>query len=62
MDFKTPAGKSIAFVREPKNGYIKIQFSEGGELPQELQGFFTTPVMAEKAVRAYIDSKTTKSK
>lgn len=62
MEFKTPAGKTITFLREPRNGYIKIQFSEGGELPLELQGFFTTPIMAEKAVRAYVDSKTQKSK
>jgi hypothetical protein len=57
MEFKTPAGKTITSVREPKNGYWKIQFKEGGELPAELQGFFTTPAVVEKTIRVYLDIK-----
>lgn len=60
MEFETPAGKKIVTKREPKNGYHYIQFTSGGEMPVELQGFFTTPVMAEKAIRAYLETKTRK--
>lgn len=57
MEFKTPAGKTITTKREPKNGYLQIQFKEGGEVPNELQGFFTSPAIAEKAIRVYLDTK-----
>ena len=57
MEFKTPAGKTVSVVREPKHGYLKIQFKEGGEVPQELQGYFTTPALAEKTIRMYLETK-----
>lgn len=60
MEFTTPAGKKIVTKREPKNGYLYIQFTSGGEIPVELQGYFTSPAIAEKAIRVYLETKSRK--
>lgn len=51
----TPNGKEIQIVRDPKTAHIKIQFGSGGELPQELSGFYTSEAFASKAIVGYLE-------
>lgn len=55
-DFVTPNGKEIGIVRDPVTAFFKIQFKSGGELPQRLQGMFTSERFAEVAVIDYLNS------
>lgn len=59
--FETPAGKEIQIIRRPQ-GDFKIQFGQGGELPQELVGVFTSERFAEQAVQVYLDTWNPKRK
>jgi hypothetical protein len=52
--FMTPNGKEIKIVNAPGTGHYKIQFTQGGELPQELTGFFTSSAVAQVAVQTYL--------
>ena len=58
--FVTPNGKTIQLVRDPRTFHIMIQFAEGGELPEVLQGLFTHEKTAEIAINKYLDTKTKK--
>ena len=53
--YTTPNGKEIQIVRDPKTAHIKIQFGSGGELPQELSGFYTSEAFASKAIVGYLE-------
>lgn len=53
--FETHNGKVIQLVRNNKTAQINIQFTSGGELPEELTGLFTTERFAELAVNAYLE-------
>lgn len=53
--FETPAGKTIQLSIKENSSHIKISFGQGGELPEELTGVFTSEVEAEKAVICYLD-------
>jgi hypothetical protein len=52
--FMTPNGKEIKIVNAPGTGHYKIQFTQGGELPHELTGFYTSSAVAQVAVRNYL--------
>ena len=52
--FMTPNGKEIKIVNAPGTGHYQIQFTQGGELPQELTGFYTSSAIAQVAVRNYL--------
>ena len=52
--FMTPNGKEIKIVNAPGTGHYQIQFTQGGELPSELTGFFTSSAIAQVAVRNYL--------
>jgi len=52
--FTTPNGKEIKIVNAPGTGHYQIQFTQGGELPQELTGFYTSSAVAQVAVRNYL--------
>ena len=52
---KTHNGKEIQIVRDFKTAHIKIQFGSGGELPQELSGFYTSEAFASKAIVGYLE-------
>lgn len=55
-NFVTPNGKEIKIVRDPVTANFKIQFTSGGELPQRLDGLFTSERFAEVAVVDYLNS------
>lgn len=52
--FTTPNGKEIQIVNAPGTGHYKIQFTQGGQTPHELSGFFTSSAIAQVAVRNYL--------
>ena len=53
--FTTAYGKDVATYIDPKTAMIKIKFVQGGELPEELSGFFTSEQFADRAIFAYIE-------
>ncbi len=55
--YKTKAGKEIALFICPKTNHIKVQFSSGGELPEELTGLFTSEREADKVITSYLERK-----
>lgn len=65
-EFVTEGGKELQIVTDPQTAHIKIQFKEGGQLPEELSGLFTSKAVAEIAIRSYLANaqpkKTTKQK
>ena len=52
--FMTPNGKEIKIINAPGTGHYKIQFTQGGELPNELSGLYTSSAVAQVAVRNYL--------
>jgi len=57
----TPNGKEIQVVKDPVYSGFFIQFKDGGVLPQELGGKWTTHHKAMEAVRVYIGRKLSES-
>lgn len=55
--FTTPNGKEIQIQRDPKSAQYFIQFSSGGELPEELTGIFTNALFAETAISKYLEKQ-----
>jgi hypothetical protein len=58
--FTTPNGKEIQIFRDRVSAQYKIQFSSGGELPEELTGIFTNELFAETAINKYLEKQETK--
>lgn len=52
--FMTPNGKEIKIINAPGTGHYKIQFTQGGEIPVELSGLYTSSATAQVAVRNYL--------
>ena len=52
--FTTPNGKEIKIINAPGTGHYKIQFTQGGEIPADLDGLFTSSAVAQVAVRNYL--------
>lgn len=61
ISYKTAGGKEICIFNDPINAHIKIKFTSGGELPQELSGIFTTPARAKMAVENYLRKEEVKA-
>ena len=51
---KTPAGKELVTYSCPRTAAVLIKFKDGGVLPQELSGIYTTPVLAKQAILIYL--------
>lgn len=64
--FLTAGGKELQIFTDPQTAHVKIQFKEGGQLPEELSGLFTSKSVAEVAIRSYllnnVETKKSKSK
>jgi hypothetical protein len=65
-EFFTAGGKELQIITDPQTAHIKVQFKEGGQLPEELSGLFTSKAIAEIAIQSYLlnntETKKTKSK
>jgi hypothetical protein len=55
--YVTPKGKSISTFIDPVTAHIRIKFDQGGELPAELSGIFTSGVFADRAITSYIEKQ-----
>jgi hypothetical protein len=53
-DFKTKGGKTIEVYHEQVGTLWAIRFKEGGQLPRELKGKYTTEANAVQAVQLYV--------
>ena len=51
----TPNGKVLQRVLDTESNLYKFQFSTGGELPEELQGRWSSPQYLEEVAEAYIN-------
>ena len=58
--YTTPNGKEIQIFRDKVSAQYKLQFSSGGELPEELTGIFTNELFAETAINKYLEKQETK--
>lgn len=58
--YKTPNGKEIQIYRDKVSAQYKIQFTSGGELPEELTGIFTNETFATTAINKYLEKQETK--
>lgn len=58
--FTTPKGKDVSTYVDPITAHIKIKFDQGGELPAELAGLFTSTMFADRAIVSYIEKQTKK--
>ncbi|UOF80643.1 flavivirus dead domain [Caudoviricetes sp.] len=54
-EFETGTGKTIQMIIDPKTAHIKLQFKEGGQLPDELSGLYTSERNATKDILSYLD-------
>lgn len=52
--YKTPAGKTIEVYLCPQMAVRKIKLKEGGKLPVELSGIFTSEQLAYLAIETYL--------
>ena len=52
--FITAGGKEVQILTDPATAHIKVRFKDGGQLPHELSGLFTSKAIAEVAVRSYL--------
>jgi len=55
--FVTAGGKELMISTDPRTAHVVISFKEGGAVPQELSGVFTSRVFAETAIRTYLGKK-----
>lgn len=55
--FTTPNGKGVSTYLDPLTVAHRIKFDQGGELPAELSGIFTSKVFADRAIMAYIEKQ-----
>jgi|TARA_R110000796_G_scaffold78376_4_gene174817 hypothetical protein len=53
-DFKTPGGKTISTYICPQTAHVKIKLEEGGKLPEELSGIFTSRAIANISIETYL--------
>lgn len=51
----TSGGKKLEIVVDKNTSQWRLQFSPGGELPQELQGTFTSTRLAQQAKDRYLN-------
>lgn len=53
-EFKTPAGKQLAVFKVNNTSLYDIGFTSGGQVPEDLLGNWTDPVMAQKAIKVHL--------
>jgi hypothetical protein len=53
--FETLLGKKIELYIDKKTALIRLKFSPGGELPEELTGLYKSERDAEKDIVFYLD-------
>tara|TARA_B110000858_G_scaffold114477_1_gene130843 strand:+ start:25 stop:288 length:264 start_codon:yes stop_codon:yes gene_type:complete len=53
-EFKTPGGKTIATYVDPTTAHLRIKLVEGGQVPTELSGMYTSMALADLAIRTYL--------
>lgn len=58
--YTTPGGKEIQLVNV--GNLIKVQFTTGGELPEELSGLFTSVWFADIAITKYLEKANAKNR
>jgi len=56
---KTKGGKELVLTRKPNCSVRLIQFTSGGQLPECLQGGYSSISSAQEAVAAYLSTETT---
>lgn len=54
MAFVTANDKELEIYTDPQTAHVKVKFKEGGQLPEELSGLFTSKAVAEVAVTSYL--------
>jgi hypothetical protein len=54
MAIYTYGKKEIKIERAPIGAHFTISFAEGGQLPKEMKGMFTSHTEAERAIKAFI--------
>lgn len=52
--YVTPNGKPVSTFIVPNTGHVGVKFNQGGELPTELSGLFTSVRLANIAIENYI--------
>jgi hypothetical protein len=52
--FTTPSGKNIDTYICPTTAHVRIKLLEGGILPDELSGVFTSVALADIAIQTYL--------
>lgn len=55
QSFETGTGKTVQLIIDQKTAHIRLQFKEGGQLPDELVGLYTSERDATKDVLLYLD-------
>ena len=55
-EYFTTNDKKIKIYRVKNSGLFCINFESGGELPDGLQGMFTSPSEAEKKIHKYLEN------
>ena len=52
--YKTHGKMELQAVNKPNSGHYIFQWSEGGEIPKELTGTYTSMVFMETSVASYL--------
>lgn len=53
-EYKTPGGKTLAVYKCPIFSNMKVKLKEGGKVPVELSGTYTSEGFAEIAIVTYL--------
>jgi len=53
----TPNGKTVSTYMVPNSNHVAIKFNQGGELPEELTGLFTSHKVADQAIYGYLSKQ-----
>jgi hypothetical protein len=62
MIFTTAYGKDVAAYVDKTSSMYRVKFVQGGEIPECLEGIFTSEEKANIAIRSYIESDKPKTK
>lgn len=52
--YETNGGKELQLFICPTTAHLKFQFGSGGELPEQLNGHFTSQRIAEVTAQSYL--------
>jgi hypothetical protein len=62
LEFYTDNDKAIKIYRIKNTGLYCAKFSQGGQLPPELTGMYTSPALVKEAIAKYLDRMSNKKK